>query len=87
MPSAGTCWHWLAATDPQGYGVFGVWDPEARRARVQRAWVWAFILLYGSRPEGRNPRFTCRDHTCINPRHIVFRARSRTAARPHSLPS
>ena len=62
-PTSG-CWHWTAAKDQDGYGMFR-WDGGARRAhRV------SYTELVGPIPEGLQIDHLCRNRGCVNPAHL-----------------
>lgn len=61
---SGSCWIWIGAINPTGYGA--VWmDGHARRShRV------VYELLVGPIPEGLDLDHLCRVRSCCNPDHL-----------------
>ena len=59
-----SCWLWTAATDDGGYGRF-LFEGKNRHAHIV-----AWILTYGSVPEGNVVMHTCDVPYCVNPEHL-----------------
>lgn len=59
-----TCWYWTGPLDKDGYGHCNaiVGTPRAHRT--------AYILTYGSIPEGKVLDHLCEERSCVNPSHI-----------------
>lgn len=66
MPEEG-CWLWLAAVrSTDGIGVFG-YD-----GRVLYAHRVAYVIAFGSIPEGKEVRRSCTVALCVRPKHLVL---------------
>lgn len=59
------CWYWTAATDPNGYGRFGIRGKQTRLAHHV-----SYYLFKGEDPQGRVVRHTCDHPGCVNPDHL-----------------
>lgn len=59
------CWNWTAYTNDDGYGII-----SQGRGRRYRAHRYVYERLVGPIPEGRELDHKCRNHGCINPRHM-----------------
>lgn len=62
-PRLGPCWLWLAATLPNGYGVFAT-DGERYAHR------YAYSQHVGSIPAGLTIDHLCRVRNCVRPDHL-----------------
>lgn len=58
------CWQWLAGTDQKGYGLISI---NKRRWRAHR---YAYEALVGPIPDGLVLDHLCRNHGCVNPKHL-----------------
>ena len=58
------CWTWLAALDPNGYGVFRY------EGRVQRAHRAVYKELVGPLSDELDIDHLCRNPACVNPDHL-----------------
>lgn len=57
------CWIWNGSMDPHGYGRFWV------KGRHIGAHIYAFELVNGPVPDGKELDHLCRRPRCINPNH------------------
>lgn len=62
-----SCWPWSAATDKDGYGVFGV----STRIKSARAHRIAWLLTRGD-PKRQLVLHTCDNPSCCNPDHLFL---------------
>lgn len=58
------CWEWTGYVDLKGYAKFRTGD---RKVWAHRA---AYELIVGPIPEGLYLDHLCRNHGCVNPRHL-----------------
>lgn len=58
-----TCWDWMAYTY-EGYGYFRYGKTMIRAHRM------AYLLTYGSLPQGLVLDHLCRNRGCVNPSHL-----------------
>lgn len=59
------CWVWVGARDSNGYGQFSF--PGIKTGMAHRI---AYILVYGSIPEGKELHHRCRVRACVCPWHL-----------------
>lgn len=64
-PNSG-CWLWLGNTTTRDYGT--IWDNN--KQRKEKAHRVAFELHVGRVPSGLVIDHLCRNHSCVNPRHL-----------------
>ena len=63
-----TCWWWLGAKNPAGYGqFFDICKPPLRCVRAHR---FAYEQLRGPIPAGLVIDHLCRNPACVNPEHM-----------------
>ncbi len=75
VKSLSECWNWLGMKDPKGYGRFKWYGRTIRTARIA-------VVLYGRPVDDRlDSHHTCRNHSCVNPRHIEMLTRTQHAAK------
>lgn len=59
------CWVWKASVGSHGYGQF-----VPTHGRIVLAHRFAYELLIGTIPEGKQLDHLCRNRTCVNPLHM-----------------
>ena len=60
----GACWKWNGTHDKKGYGVF--WNSN----KLVMAHRYAYELLIGEIPNGKEIDHLCRNPNCVNPKHL-----------------
>jgi hypothetical protein len=60
-----TCWNWLGAPTPKGYG--NIVDEAGKTHAAHR---FAYELLVGPIPDGMLVDHACRNKGCVNPNHL-----------------
>lgn len=58
------CWQWHGAANSRGYGRFSV------AGRGMPAHRYSYELVNGPVPPGKQLDHLCRNHSCVNPRHL-----------------
>src|SRR4029077_2153895 len=64
VEATGDCWIWVGSCDEKGYPLF--WHARQMR-RAHRISYRAYV---GEIPIGMNVHHTCRNTSCVNPRHL-----------------
>lgn len=65
------CWPWLATRrKPSGHGKFKIWQRTIEAHRI------AYMLSYGSIPDGLVVRHICNFPPCCNPAHLTIGTRA-----------
>lgn len=68
-PELGSCWNWLACTDPFGYGVLMIPRPKKHRVCAHR---FSYELHIGPIPGGMLVCHHCDNPPCTNPLHLFL---------------
>lgn len=71
-----TCWLWMGAKQPEGYGRFG-----AGPGKSPLAHRFAYELLVGPIADGMTIDHLCRNTSCVNPAHMEPVTREENAYR------
>lgn len=71
-----SCWNWLGAKSPEGYGRFG-----AGEGRAVLAHRWAYERHVGPIPDDLTIDHLCRNTSCVNPAHMEVVTRELNAWR------
>jgi hypothetical protein len=66
VDASGDCWTWTGGRQSAGYGHYSL----GRRGLKTLAHRFAYELLVGPIPEGRQIDHLCRNHLCVNPDHM-----------------
>ena len=61
------CWIWMAGKYHSGYGIFYVKDGKWKNVRAHR---FAYELLVSPIPKDKELDHLCRNHACVNPKHL-----------------
>lgn len=64
VDKSGDCWLWVAATNPAGYGRFGIWPDTCLAHR------FSYEEAYGPIREGLVVDHKCHTPACVNPKHL-----------------
>jgi hypothetical protein len=59
-----SCWEWVGVILQSGYGQFSVKGDRYRTHRV------AYVIYKGSIPDGFIVHHTCKNKSCVNPKHL-----------------
>lgn len=65
-----TCWLWLGATNPDGYGRFLIGSRTDGTRRLVQAHRWVYEQEYGPIPPGLEPDHLCDVRNCVRPSHL-----------------
>lgn len=79
-PTSG-CWKWLGYKVKGGYGRF--WF-EGRDVMAHR---FAYELVVGPIPEGKEPDHTCNNPGCVNPGHLEIKTHRENSLRSETSPT
>ncbi len=79
QPEVGTCWLWIGATTPQGYGTF--WDGR----KIRSAHKWVFEYAYGKCAENKVLDHLCGVKPCANPAHLEEVTKNENSRRGFSI--
>lgn len=79
--SADDCWLWMGKVNNSGYGSIHVKPKPKGPTLVHR---YAYELLVGPIPEGRELDHRCRNRRCVNPAHLELVTRSENCKRGDS---
>ena len=60
-----TCWLWKARISRLGYGEFSTYTRKSVKAHR-----YAYVLMKGPIPEGKELDHLCRNRSCVNPEHL-----------------
>jgi hypothetical protein len=70
VDKTGSCWVWLGAHIPNGYGHFCLTQLPGTPKRVILAHRWAYQDRFGEIPAGLEIDHLCRNRACVNPDHL-----------------
>ena len=59
-----SCWNWLGAINPKGYGEY------YNDKKVVKAHRYSYELFEGKIPNGLQIDHLCRNRKCVNPNHL-----------------
>lgn len=63
-----TCWLWVGAKGPRGYGLFRLQGPGAMSKTHRLSWEWS----NGPIPAGLGVLHKCDTPACVNPAHLFL---------------
>lgn len=69
LDGADGCWLWQGPPNAYGYGTFAAHDLKGEY-KNQRAHRYAYVMAFGSIPEGLDLDHLCRVKICVNPFHL-----------------
>ena len=65
-----SCWVWVGARNPSGYGTFAAGSKKNNSRRDWRAHRYAYTVEKGSIPAGLDLDHLCRNPSCVRPDHL-----------------
>lgn len=77
------CHLWKGKPDPKGYGSMNVGEAAAKAKGIcKKQWAHrvAYALCVGDIPEGLTVDHTCRNPSCVNPKHLCLKTNAENAA-------
>jgi hypothetical protein len=64
VDKTGDCWEWTGSRNGDGYGTYSV------GGKTHRAHRYAYEIVVGPIPEGKQLDHLCRNPPCVNPAHL-----------------